>query len=97
MDLTLTMKDDIDTLVSLGMKMSHKLSEFTTNFRLGFGSYADKPLMPYVYPGHEFNPCMSEGIRCLPLYSFKHHVQLSNDVQQFIQEVREKFNLFFIF
>ncbi|XP_034935978.1 integrin beta-nu [Chelonus insularis] len=87
MDLTWSMNDDKDTLVSLGWKIAHTLGTFTSNFRLGFGSYADKPLMPYVFPGHENNPCSSQNTVCAPLYSFKNHMQLSEDVLQFIQQV----------
>ncbi|XP_063975895.1 integrin beta-nu-like [Diachasmimorpha longicaudata] len=87
MDLTWSMKDDKDTIVSLGQEMAHTLGTFTENVRLGFGSYADKPLMPYVFPGHEDNPCRSEGSVCAPLYSFKHHLTLSDDIRRFIQQV----------
>ncbi|XP_048510673.1 integrin beta-nu isoform X2 [Athalia rosae] len=87
MDLTWSMKEDKDTLVSLGGKLARTLGTFTSNFRMGFGSYADKPLMPYVFPGHEENPCQSEHTTCAPLYDFRHHMQLSSDVQEFISKV----------
>lgn len=87
MDLTWSMKDDKDTLVALGWKMAHTLGTFTTNFRLGFGSYADKPLMPFIFPGHEDNPCKSEHATCAPLYSFRHHLALTADVNQFVRKV----------
>ncbi|KAK2584328.1 hypothetical protein KPH14_006719 [Odynerus spinipes] len=87
MDLTWSMKDDKDTLVALGWKMAHTLGTFTTNFRLGFGSYADKPLMPFIFPGHEENPCKSEHATCAPLYAFRHHLALTGDVNQFVRKV----------
>lgn len=82
------MKDDKDTLVGLSRKMTDTLGTFTNNFRLGFGSYADKPLMPFVFPGHENNPCRSEYATCAPLYSFRHHLELTGDVDQFVRKVR---------
>ncbi|RLU15411.1 hypothetical protein DMN91_012405 [Ooceraea biroi] len=87
MDLTWSMKDDKETLVGLGSRMANTLGTFTTNFRLGFGSYADKPLMPYIFPGHEENPCKSEHAVCTPLYSFWHHLELTNNIPRFIHEV----------
>ncbi|XP_046835815.1 integrin beta-nu [Vespa crabro] len=87
MDLTWSMKDDKDTLVGLSRKMTDTLGTFTDNFRLGFGSYADKPLMPFIFPGHENNPCRSEYATCAPLYSFKHHLPLTGDVDQFVRKV----------
>lgn len=87
MDLTWSMKDDKETLVGLGWKMANTLGTFTTNFRLGFGSYADKPLMPYIFPKHEENPCKSENAVCKPLYSFWHHLELTDNIPRFIHEV----------
>lgn len=87
MDLTWSMKDDKDTIVSLGGEMARTLRTFTTNYRMGFGSYADKPLMPYIFPGHEDNPCQSEQTTCAPIYGFRHHMKLSDDVQEFISKV----------
>ncbi|KAG7198720.1 hypothetical protein KM043_001711 [Ampulex compressa] len=89
MDLTWSMKDDKETLVGLGSKMARTLGTFTTNFRLGFGSYADKPVMPFIFPGHEDNPCKSEHAFCSPLYSFRHHLELTKDVRRFVHEVNE--------
>ncbi|XP_067216749.1 integrin beta-nu isoform X2 [Linepithema humile] len=87
MDLTWSMKDDKETLVGLGWKLANTLGTFTTNFRLGFGSYADKPLMPYIFPGHEKNPCKSEHAVCTSLYSFWHHLELTDNIPRFIHEV----------
>ncbi|KOC66084.1 Integrin beta-nu [Habropoda laboriosa] len=87
MDLTWSMKDDKDTLVSLGWNMSNTFGKITNDFRLGFGSYADKPLMPMTFPGHEDNPCRSEHAVCSPLYSYWHHLRLTYDTEQFIKEV----------
>ena len=89
MDSTWSMKDDKETLVSLGWNMSQTFGSITSHFRLGFGSYADKPAMPYVFPGHEENPCKSEHAQCSPIYAYWHHLKLTNDVQRFIVEVRD--------
>ncbi|CAL7940439.1 unnamed protein product [Xylocopa violacea] len=87
MDLTWSMKDDKETLVSLGWNISQMFHHFTNNFRLGFGSYADKPLMPYVFPGHEENPCQSEYATCSPIYSYWHHLALTDNIAQFTDKV----------
>ncbi|XP_043264500.1 integrin beta-nu [Colletes gigas] len=89
MDLTWSMRDDKETLVMVGWNMTRRISKFNTNFRLGFGSYADKPLMPYIFPGHEDNPCKSDHAVCAPIYSFQHHLELTRDVQRFIKEVND--------
>ncbi|XP_031850006.1 integrin beta-nu [Nomia melanderi] len=89
MDLTWSMKDDKDTMVALGLNMTDTIGKFTNNFRFGFGSYADKPLMPFVFPGHEDNPCKSEHSVCSPLYAFQHRMSLSENIHRFIKEMNE--------
>lgn len=48
MDLSKSMEDDKDKLSALGDKLSETMRNITSNFRLGFGSFVDKVLMPYV-------------------------------------------------
>jgi integrin beta 1 len=44
MDLTYSMKDDKATLSQVGDSLSTALRNLTENYRLGFGSFADKPV-----------------------------------------------------
>lgn len=48
MDLSKSMEDDKEKLSKLGDLLSATMRNITTNFRLGFGSFVDKVLMPYV-------------------------------------------------
>lgn len=48
MDLSNSMKDDKENLSKLGDKLSDTMRNITSKFRLGFGSFVDKVLMPYV-------------------------------------------------
>ncbi|KAI5709706.1 hypothetical protein M8J75_002550 [Diaphorina citri] len=48
MDLSNSMRDDKDRLSALGDQLSASMQEVTSNFRLGFGSFVDKVVMPYV-------------------------------------------------
>lgn len=48
MDLSKSMEDDKDKLSSLGNKLAETMQNITSNFRLGFGSFVDKVVMPYV-------------------------------------------------
>jgi integrin beta 1 len=87
MDLSWTMRDDKKTLVGMGGSLSKSLSNLTENFRLGFGSFADKPIMPFINPGSEKNPCDLVQDNCLPTYGFKHKLGLTDDIQQFVAKV----------
>ena len=48
MDLSKSMEDDKKKLSELGDSLSATMRKITSNFRLGFGSFVDKVLMPYV-------------------------------------------------
>lgn len=48
MDLSKSMEDDKNSLSLLGDSLATKMRQITSNFRLGFGSFVDKVLMPYV-------------------------------------------------
>ena len=48
MDLSMSMKDDKEKLSTLGDLLSATMQNITSNFRLGFGSFVDKMVMPYV-------------------------------------------------
>lgn len=48
MDLSESMRDDKETLSQLGVELSREMRKITSNFRLGFGSFVEKKLMPFV-------------------------------------------------
>lgn len=48
MDLSKSMEDDKENLSKLGNEISKQMQRITSNFRLGFGSFVDKTVMPYV-------------------------------------------------
>ena len=48
MDLSKSMEDDKAKLAELGNLLASKMRTITSDFRLGFGSFVDKVVMPYV-------------------------------------------------
>ncbi|XP_075153165.1 integrin betanu subunit [Haematobia irritans] len=87
MDLTWTMRDDRETLVKLGYELATTLKNLTSNYRLGFGSFADKPEMPMITKELRDNPCAKERQVCEPTYGYRHHLQLTEDDQRFVNSV----------
>ncbi|XP_062137998.1 integrin beta-nu [Drosophila sulfurigaster albostrigata] len=87
MDLTWTMRDDKDTLEKLGAELTQTLHNLTDNYRLGFGSFADKPAMPMIMSQHRDNPCAAEREICEPTYGYRHQLQLTEDVKAFTAAV----------
>lgn len=87
MDLSKSMEDDKGKLSSLGDELARRMKNITTNFRLGFGSFVDKVVMPYVstVPKKLKEPCDN----CEAPYGFRNHMQLSLDTNRFSLEVRD--------
>jgi integrin beta 1 len=80
------MKDDKEKLSQLGDLLADRMTKITKNFRLGFGSFIDKKVMPFVDPRKEKqdSPC-PEG--CAPTYGFRHQMTLTNNTAKFAKEV----------
>ncbi|XP_060070734.1 integrin beta-PS-like [Ylistrum balloti] len=86
MDLSYSMKDDKERLALLGTDIANKMKGITKNFQLGFGSFVDKVVMPYVStaPSKLSSPCSG----CDPPYGFKNQLKLDKDTDRFATEVR---------
>ncbi|XP_017120954.1 integrin beta-nu [Drosophila elegans] len=87
MDLTWTMRDDKETLEELGAQLSQTLKNLTGNYRLGFGSFADKPTLPMILPQNKENPCAPERATCEPTYGFRHQIPLTDNIPAFTSAV----------
>eukprot|EP00096_Caligus_rogercresseyi_P012190 TRINITY_DN5033_c0_g1_i1.p1 TRINITY_DN5033_c0_g1~~TRINITY_DN5033_c0_g1_i1.p1 ORF type:complete len:836 (+),score=305.25 TRINITY_DN5033_c0_g1_i1:51-2558(+) len=87
MDLSKSMEDDKEKLSALGDLLSATMQNITSNFRLGFGSFVDKVVMPYVstVPSKLKEPCN----KCAAPYGYKNHMRLSTDTSTFSDKVKE--------
>ncbi|XP_048754285.1 integrin beta-1-B-like isoform X2 [Ostrea edulis] len=86
MDLSNSMADDKEKLASLGVKIAEDMSTITKNFKLGFGSFVDKVVMPYVStaPNKINNPCPG----CEKAYGFRNVMKLDINSTIFRDKVR---------
>lgn len=60
MDLSYSMKDDLDRLRTLGNELAATMGRMTSNLRMGFGAFVDKTTIPYMYTSPQekvLNPC----------------------------------------
>lgn len=59
MDLSASMIDDLEMIKDLGSTLSKEMAKLTSKFRLGFGSFVEKPVLPFIKitPGELENPC----------------------------------------
>ncbi|KAH0621317.1 hypothetical protein JD844_022466 [Phrynosoma platyrhinos] len=94
MDLSLSMKDDLDTIRNLGTTLAEEMRKLTSNFRLGFGSFVDKNISPFSYtaPRNQNNPCTGYKLfpSCVPSFGFRHLLSLTDKVDRFNEEVQKQ-------
>ncbi|CAH2101707.1 unnamed protein product [Euphydryas editha] len=85
MDLSRSLKNDKEKLRNLGSLLSSTMRNMTSNYRIGFGSFVDKLVMPNVstVPKNLTSPC--DG--CAAPYGFKNQMSLSNDTDFFDKAV----------
>ncbi|GFR90408.1 integrin beta [Elysia marginata] len=86
MDLSNSMEDDKENLAELGSDIAKKMKTITKNFRLGFGSFVDKVVSPFVstVPKKLISPCGN----CEAPYGFKNQLKLDNETTKFAQQVK---------
>ncbi|XP_072179655.1 integrin beta-1-B-like [Diadema setosum] len=87
MDLSDSMNDDLVELRRLGPVLVAEMSNITRDFRLGFGAFIDKTVMPYIdiHPKKVKNPCLNK--ECGPAFSFHNFLPLTLETREFSEEV----------
>ncbi|KAJ8414328.1 hypothetical protein AAFF_G00051980 [Aldrovandia affinis] len=93
MDLSYSMKDDLIRLRTLGNDLAVQMRHTTSNLRMGFGAFVDKPLSPYMYISPQEavdNPCYGIQTFCLPQFGYKHVLSLTEEVSRFTEEVKKQ-------
>lgn len=92
MDVSYTMAFDLETLINVAEEMAQNLQKITKNFRLALGIYTDKADVPFAYTTQqEINQhCQSNGhsISCGPSFDFKHKMNFTNNITEFIEQVK---------
>lgn len=48
MDLSASMFDDLQKIKDLGSSLSKEMANLTSKFRMGFGSFVEKPTLPFI-------------------------------------------------
>ncbi|KAM6980764.1 integrin beta-7 [Aplochiton taeniatus] len=92
MDLSFSMRDDLDTIKNLGEDILKTLKKFTESIRIGFGSFVDKVALPYVslVKDRRNNPCPSRIHTCQPAFSFQNILPLTSQTSEFRRKVTEQ-------
>ncbi|MGH0143234.1 UNVERIFIED_CONTAM: hypothetical protein FKN15_014043 [Acipenser sinensis] len=92
MDLSASMVDDLETIKELGTTLSKEMAKLTSKFRLGFGSFVEKPVLPFIRktPEELKNPCKDVDQFCLPTFGYKHVLPLTDSAERFNEIITDQ-------
>uniref|UniRef100_A0A7M4ELJ9 Integrin beta n=1 Tax=Crocodylus porosus TaxID=8502 RepID=A0A7M4ELJ9_CROPO len=93
MDLSYSMHDDLEKVKKLGGDLLAVLKTLTKTGRIGFGSFVDKTVLPFVntHPEKLKNPCPNRDTQCQPPFAFKHVLSLTDNVKTFEDKVGQQY------
>ncbi|XP_075900633.1 integrin beta-1-like isoform X2 [Nelusetta ayraudi] len=91
MDLSFSMKDDLENVKNLGTDLMREMQEITSDFRIGFGSFVEKTVMPYISttPARLINPCTGNQ-NCTSPFSYKNVLTLTENGNEFNRLVSQQ-------
>ncbi|XP_029022960.1 integrin beta-8 [Betta splendens] len=91
-DVSASMQEHLDQLKTVGVALSLRMMEYSSDLWLGFGSFVDKPVSPYinVHPSKLHNPCSDYQIRCRPAHGFHHVLSMTGNVSEFTRVVKRQ-------
>ncbi|XP_056153953.1 LOW QUALITY PROTEIN: integrin beta-8 [Lampris incognitus] len=91
-DVSASMQENLDQLNTVGVALSHRMKEHSSDLQLGFGSFVDKPVSPYinVHPSKISNPCSDYEIRCRPAHGFHHVLSMTSNITEFTRVVKRQ-------
>ncbi|EZA50855.1 Integrin beta-PS [Ooceraea biroi] len=90
MDLSASMEPYRNDLSELGSLLAETMLNLTSNFRIGFGSFVDKVILPMTntQPDKLESPCTLDIGKCAPPYNYKNQMPLTENVTLFKDQVQ---------
>ncbi|XP_041823346.1 integrin beta-8 isoform X1 [Melanotaenia boesemani] len=91
-DVSASMQENLDHLKTVGVALSLRMTEYTSDLWMGFGSFVDKPVSPYinVHPSKINNPCSDYEIRCRPAHGFHHVLSMTGNMTEFTRVIKRQ-------
>lgn len=89
MDLSFSMKDDLQNIKTLGSELFQALNSITEHGRIGFGAFVDKTVLPFTNtnPDKLLRPCEDSSSQCQPAFGYYHVLNLTDSEDEFNREV----------
>uniref|UniRef100_A0A8C1MBM3 Integrin beta n=1 Tax=Cyprinus carpio TaxID=7962 RepID=A0A8C1MBM3_CYPCA len=90
MDLSDSMQSNLENAKNLGTELAKEMKHITKDLRIGFGSFLEKMVMPFILrtPKYLKNPCFPND--CSAPFSYKNVLNLTDDGALFTQEVSKQ-------
>ena len=74
--------------VKVSEDIASTIQSITRDYQIGFGSFVDKEVMPYISLIPKQNCQKTPPLTCPPPYSFQHQMRLTQDAELFKRSVR---------
>ncbi|KAJ8416683.1 hypothetical protein AAFF_G00325610 [Aldrovandia affinis] len=89
MDLSYSMKDDLENVKNLGEDLLKTLGNITSQARIGFGAFVDKTVLPYTNtnPAKLNKPCPEDEMFCQPAFGYRHVLSMTENKDLFKEKV----------
>ena len=88
MDLSGSFADDLTTVQTIAPSLFASLTDVTSQFRVGFGSFVDKPTPPYSSLT-QLRMCDGASDGCSAPFSFEHLAPFTNNEAEFTAAIEE--------
>uniref|UniRef100_A0A3B4B4J5 Integrin beta n=1 Tax=Periophthalmus magnuspinnatus TaxID=409849 RepID=A0A3B4B4J5_9GOBI len=92
-DVSASMQENLDHTISFSEQdLTYAAIYFVSNLWLGFGSFVDKPVSPYisVHPSKINNPCSDYEVRCRPAHGFHHVLSMTGNMSEFTRVIKRQ-------
>uniref|UniRef100_A0AAQ4QRE0 Integrin beta n=1 Tax=Gasterosteus aculeatus aculeatus TaxID=481459 RepID=A0AAQ4QRE0_GASAC len=93
MDLSYSMKDDLENVKELGKDLFAALKKITEHAQIGFGAFVDKTVLPYTNTNKEklLKPCDENDQQCQAAFGYRHVLSMTPKEDDFKNKVTEQF------
>ncbi|XP_029314649.1 LOW QUALITY PROTEIN: integrin beta-2-like [Cottoperca gobio] len=93
MDLSYSMKDDLENVKELGQDLFAALNSITQDAKIGFGAFVDKTVLPYTNTNKEklLKPCDENDQQCQAAFGYRHVLGMTSSIEEFRKKVTEQF------
>ncbi|XP_026150582.1 integrin beta-2 [Mastacembelus armatus] len=93
MDLSYSMKDDLNNVKELGKSLFAALKKITDHAQIGFGAFVDKTVLPYTNTNKEKlqKPCDENDQQCEAAFGYRHVLSMTQREDEFNTKVKEQF------